>query len=116
MIFCHVGKRAPPPVHVCHTLPMCVLRIEHRSRSTCELWNESATPKFYVGVTGEGVRYGRTAPRIEGHSSISFQGPHAMGAAQVTLPGTGGKISRTNFVAGPGKRPAKPYFCGFRRA
>jgi len=30
-------------------------RIEYRSRSTYELWNDSATPKFYVGITGEGV-------------------------------------------------------------
>ena len=30
MIFCRVGRQAPRPFHVCHTLPMCVLRIEHR--------------------------------------------------------------------------------------
>ena len=60
-------------------------RIEHRSGSTYELWNDSATPKFYVGVTGEGVRYRRTAPRIEGHSSISFQGLDAIGAVQVDV-------------------------------
>jgi hypothetical protein len=53
-------------------------RIEHRSGSTYELWNDSATPKFYVGITGEGVRYARTAPRIDGHSSMSFQGLDAM--------------------------------------
>jgi len=53
-------------------------RIEHRSGSTYELWNDSATPKFYVGITGEGVRYSRTAPRIDGHSSTSFQGLDAM--------------------------------------
>jgi hypothetical protein len=54
-------------------------RIEHRSGSMYELWNDSATPKFYVGITGEGVLYARTAPRIDGHSSTSFQGPHAIG-------------------------------------
>ena len=27
-------------------------RIKHRSGSTYELWNDSATPKFYVGITG----------------------------------------------------------------
>ena len=31
-------------------------RIEHRSGPMYELWNDSATPKFYVGITGEGVR------------------------------------------------------------
>ena len=45
-----------------------------------ELWNDSATPKFYVGITGEGVRFARTAPRIDGHSSTSFQGLGAMDA------------------------------------
>jgi hypothetical protein len=55
-------------------------RIKHRSRSMYELWNDSATPKFYVGITGEGVRYARTAPRIDGHSSMSFQGLDAMDA------------------------------------
>ena len=55
-------------------------RIEYRSESMYELWNDSATPKFYVGVTGEGVRYARTAPRIDGHSSMSFQGPDDMDA------------------------------------
>jgi hypothetical protein len=60
-------------------------RIEHRSGSTYELWNDSATPKFYVGLAGEGVRYRRTAPRIEGHSSLSFQGLDTMGAAQVEV-------------------------------
>jgi hypothetical protein len=55
-------------------------RIERRSGSMYELWNDSATPKFYVGITGEGVRYGRTAPRIDGHSSISFEGLDAMDA------------------------------------
>ena len=53
-------------------------RIEHRSGSTYELWNDSATPKFYVGITGEGVLYARTAPRIDGHSSMSFQVRTAM--------------------------------------
>ncbi len=53
-------------------------RIEHRSGSTYELWNDSATPKFYVGITGEGVLYPRTAPRIDRYSSTSFQGPDAM--------------------------------------
>ena len=53
-------------------------RIEHRSGPMYELWNDSATPKFYVGITGEGVLYPRTAPRIDGHSSTSFQGPDAM--------------------------------------
>jgi len=55
-------------------------RIEHRSGSTYELWNDSATPKFYVGITGEGVRFPRTLPRIDGHNSTSFQGRDAMGA------------------------------------
>jgi hypothetical protein len=55
-------------------------RIEHRSGSMYELWNDSDTPKFYVGITGEGVRFPRTAPRIDGHSSTSFQGPDAMDA------------------------------------
>jgi hypothetical protein len=55
-------------------------RIEYRSGSTYELWNDSATPKFYVRITGEGVLYARTAPRIDGHSSVSFQGPDAMDA------------------------------------
>ena len=45
-----------------------------------ELWNDSATPKFYVGITGEGVRYARTVPRIDRHSSTSFQGLDAMDA------------------------------------
>jgi hypothetical protein len=49
-------------------------RIECRSGSMYELWNDSATPKFYVRITGEGVLYSRTAPRIDGHSSMSFQG------------------------------------------
>ncbi|HYB81116.1 MAG TPA: hypothetical protein VED43_05585 [Mycobacterium sp.] len=53
-------------------------RIEYRSDSTYELWNDSATPKFYVRITGEGVLYGRTAPRIDGHSSMSFQGLDGM--------------------------------------
>ncbi len=53
-------------------------RIEHRSGSTYELWNDSPTPKFYVGITGEGVLYPRTVPRIDGHSSTSFLGPDAM--------------------------------------
>jgi hypothetical protein len=57
------------------TIERAPWRIEHRSGSTYELWNDSATPKFYVGITGEGVRYGRTAPRIDGHSSTSFQAP-----------------------------------------
>ena len=55
-------------------------RIEHRSGPMYELWNDSATPKFYVGVTGEGVRFPRTAPRIDCHSSMSFQGLDAMDA------------------------------------
>ena len=55
-------------------------RIEHRSGPMYELWNDSATPKFYVGITGEGVRFPRTAPRIDGHSSMSFQGLDAMDA------------------------------------
>ncbi len=55
-------------------------RIEHRSGPIYELWNDSATPKFYVGITGEGVRYSRTAPRIDAHSSTSFQGLDAMDA------------------------------------
>ncbi len=55
-------------------------RIEHGSGSAYELWNVSATPKFYVGITGEGVRYPRTAPRIDGHSSTSFTGLDGMDA------------------------------------
>jgi hypothetical protein len=55
-------------------------RIERRSGSTYKLWNDSATPKFYVGITGEGVLYARTAPRIDGHSSTTFQGLDAMDA------------------------------------
>ena len=55
-------------------------RIEHRSGPMYELWNDSDTPKFYVGITGEGVRFPRTAPRIDGHSSTSFQGLDAMDA------------------------------------
>ena len=55
-------------------------RIEHRSGPMYELRNDSETPKFYVGITGEGVRFPRTAPRIDGHSSISFQGLDAMDA------------------------------------
>ena len=53
-------------------------RIEYRSESTYELWNDSATPKFYVRITGEGVLYPKTAPRIDGHSSTSFHGLDAM--------------------------------------
>jgi len=57
-------------------------RIEYRygstSRSTYELWNDSATPKFYVGITGEGVLYPKTTPHIDGHSSMSFHGGDAM--------------------------------------
>ena len=53
--------------------------IEYRSESMYELWNDSATPKFYVRITGEGVPYPRTAPRIDGHSSMSFQGLDANG-------------------------------------
>jgi hypothetical protein len=53
-------------------------RIEHRSGSMYELWNDSATPKFYVGIMGEGVLYARTAPQIDGHRSMSFQGLDAM--------------------------------------
>jgi len=30
MIFCRVGRQAPRPFHLCHTLPMLVLHIEHR--------------------------------------------------------------------------------------
>jgi hypothetical protein len=74
-----------PAAQVAKAIERTPWRIEHRSGSTYELWNDSPTPKFYVGVTGEGVRYGRTAPRIEGHSSISFQGLDAMGAAQVDV-------------------------------
>jgi hypothetical protein len=55
-------------------------RIEHGSGSMYELWNDSATPKFYVGIAGEGVRFARTTPRIDGHSSTSFQGLDAMDA------------------------------------
>ena len=55
-------------------------RIEHRSGPMYELWNDSATPKFYVGITGEGVLYPRTAPRIDGHSSTTFQGRDDMDA------------------------------------
>ena len=55
-------------------------RIEYRSGSTYELWNDSATPKFYVRITGEGVLYLRTAPRIDGHSSMSFHGLDAIDA------------------------------------
>ena len=55
-------------------------RIEHLSGPMYELWNDSATPKFYVGIKGEGVRYPRTAPRIDGHSSRSFQGWDAIDA------------------------------------
>ncbi len=53
-------------------------RIEYRSGSTYELWNDSATPKFYVRITGEGVLRPRTVPRIDGHSSTSFHGLDAM--------------------------------------
>jgi hypothetical protein len=57
-------------------------RIEYRygstAGSTYELWNDSATPKFYVEITGEGVLYPKTAPRIDGHSSTSFHGGDAM--------------------------------------
>jgi hypothetical protein len=56
-------------------------RIEHQSGPTYELWNDSDTPKFYVGITGKGVRYPRTAPRIDGHSSMTFQGLDAMDAS-----------------------------------
>ena len=61
-------------------------RIEHLSGPMYELWNDSATPKFYVGITGEGVRYPRTAPRIDGHSSTSFEARDGMDAgAQVDV-------------------------------
>jgi len=53
-------------------------RIEYRSGSTYELWNDSATPKFYVRITGEGVLRPRTVPRIDSHSSTSFHGLDAM--------------------------------------
>jgi hypothetical protein len=53
-------------------------RIEYRYGSTYDLWNDSATPKFYVGITGEGVLYPRSAPRIDGHNLMSFQGRDAM--------------------------------------
>jgi hypothetical protein len=53
-------------------------RIEHRSGSRYELWNDSATPKFYVGITGEGVLRPKTVPRIDGHSSTTFHGLDAM--------------------------------------
>ena len=49
-------------------------RIEYQSGSTYELWNDSATPKFYVRITGEGVLHPKTAPRVDGHSSIIFHG------------------------------------------
>jgi len=52
-------------------------RIEYRYGSTYELWNDSATPKFYVEITGEGVLYPKTAPRIDGHKSMSFHGGDA---------------------------------------
>lgn len=55
-------------------------RIEHRSGSTYELWNDSATPKFYVGITGEGVLRPKTVPRIDGHSSTTFHGLDAIDA------------------------------------
>jgi hypothetical protein len=55
-------------------------RIEYRSRSTYELWNDSATPKFYVGITGEGVLRPKTVPRIECHSSTTFHGLDAIDA------------------------------------
>jgi len=57
-------------------------RIEYRygstSGSTYELWNDSATPKFYVEITGEGVLYPKTAPRIDGHNLMSFHGRDPM--------------------------------------
>jgi len=57
-------------------------RIEYRygstAGSTYELWNDSATPKFYVEITGEGVLYPKTAPRIDGHHSMSFHGGDPM--------------------------------------
>jgi hypothetical protein len=56
-------------------------RIEYRygstAGSTYELWNDSATPKFYVEIMGEGVLYAKTAPRIDGHKSMSFHGGDA---------------------------------------
>jgi hypothetical protein len=69
-----------------HAVRRTPWRIEHRSGLTYELRNYSAAPQFYVGVAGEGVRFPRTAQRIDGHSSMSFQGPDSTpGGAQVDV-------------------------------
>ena len=84
-------------------------RIEYRSESMYELWNDSATPKFYVGITGEGVRYPRTAPRIDGHSSTSFQGLDAMDAGtQVDVTWHRRQDQSDKPRRWTGKRPPKP--------
>lgn len=54
-------------------------RITHRRGMTYELSNVTATPKFHVVVSGEGVLRDTTAPRIDGMSGIGFMGLDAFG-------------------------------------
>ena len=46
-------------------------RIEHRSGSTYDLWNDTG-PKFHIHVAGEGIQRPKDVERIDGRSSVDF--------------------------------------------
>jgi hypothetical protein len=55
-------------------------RIEYRTGSLYDLWNDTGTPKFHVRISGKGVLSEKTVDRIDGRSSTDFMGLGAMGA------------------------------------
>lgn len=54
-------------------------RLEYRTGSTYELWNDTDIPKFHVQIAGEGVLRPKTVDRIDGRSSVDFMGFDAWG-------------------------------------
>jgi hypothetical protein len=54
-------------------------RIEYRTGSLYDLWNDTGTPKFNVRIEGEGVLRSKTVERIDGRSSVDFMGFDASG-------------------------------------
>ncbi|WP_167107281.1 hypothetical protein [Mycobacterium sp. DL592] len=58
-------------------------RIEHRQGATWDLWNDSATPKFHVKISGPGVSKNKTPAtiaRVDGRGSQPFWGNTSYGA------------------------------------
>jgi hypothetical protein len=58
-------------------------RVEHRSGSKWELWNDSDHPKFGVQISGPGPSRKRIPPqidRIDGRSAVEFWGTTDYGA------------------------------------